>query len=190
MKKGYCIGVDLGGTNIAVGLVDLESREIVKQHSVKTNAPRPCEEICGDINEVCKKLVSMQGITMDEICEKFGKRVMELVSSETENKRDDLPPEDTWFIRKEESLEKLKNTEDIEILMLWLGDKLSNIRAIYRDYLLEGDAVWQKFHQSDINVQAWYYRSIMKYTERLSNTLAWREYKTLVKLLFGAEESK
>ena len=135
-------------------------------------------------------VVEDAGITMDEICEKFGKRVMELVSSETENKRDDLPPEDTWLIRKEESLEKLKNTEDIEILMLWLGDKLSNIRAIYRDYLLEGDAVWQKFHQSDINVQAWYYRSIMKYTERLSNTLAWREYKTLVKLLFGAEESK
>jgi glucokinase len=67
MKSGYCIGVDLGGTNIAVGLVDLESREIVKQHSVKTNAPRPCEEICRDIAEVCKKLTSMQRITMQDV---------------------------------------------------------------------------------------------------------------------------
>jgi glucokinase len=67
MKSGYCIGVDLGGTNIAVGLVNLATREIVKQHSVKTNAPRPCEEICKDINEVCKKLVSMHRITMNDV---------------------------------------------------------------------------------------------------------------------------
>jgi myo-inositol-1(or 4)-monophosphatase len=113
---------------------------------------------------------------------------MALVASETENKRDDLPPEDTWFIRKQESLDKLKSTDDIEVLMLWIGDKLSNIRAIYRDFRVQGDAVWEKFHQSDIKVQAWYYRSIMKYTERLSHTPAWIEYKTIVEKLFGAED--
>ena len=50
------------------------------------------------------------------------------------------------------------------------------------------DLVWQKFHQSDKSVQAWYYRSILKYTERLSNTVAWNEYKTLVEFIFGVEE--
>ena len=133
-------------------------------------------------------VVEDAGITLEEIGEAFGERVMTLVSSETENKREDLPPEDTWRIRKEESLEKLKTTDDIAVLMLWIGDKLSNIRAIYRDYLVEGDDVWKKFHQSNINVQAWYYRSILKYTERLSHTLAWMEFKTLVEKLFGAEE--
>ena len=128
------------------------------------------------------------GVTIEEIGEKFGARVMELVASETENKRAELPPEQTWLIRKEESIEKLRITNDIEVLMLWIGDKLSNIRAIYRDYLVEGDALWNKFHQSDIKVQAWYYRSIMKYTERLSDTLAWIEYKTLVEKIFGVEE--
>ena len=113
---------------------------------------------------------------------------MELVASETENKREDLPPEETWFIRKEESLEKLKNTEDMDVLMLWIGDKLSNIRAIYRDFLTEGNTLWDKFHQSDVKLQAWYYRSILKYTERLSNTIAWIEYKTLVEKIFGVEE--
>ena len=139
---------------------------------------------------VLHDVVEDAGITMDEIGEKFGKRVMELVSAETENKREELPPEDTWRIRKEESLEKLRATNDISVLMLWIGDKLSNIRAIYRDFIVEGNAVWEKFHQSDINVQAWYYRSIMKYTERLSDTLAWIEYKTLVEKIFGVEESK
>ena len=109
-------------------------------------------------------------------------------ASETENKREELPPEDTWRIRKEESIEKLKNTDDIEVLMLWIGDKLSNIRAIYRDFLVEGNKLWDKFHQSDINAQAWYYRSIMKYTDRISDSIAWVEYKTLVEKIFGVEE--
>lgn len=135
-------------------------------------------------------VVEDAGIAMEEIGERFGARVMELVASETENKREELPPEETWRIRKEESLEKLRTTDDIEVLMLWVGDKLSNLRTIYRDFLVEGDALWEKFHQSDVNVQAWYYRSILKYTERLSYTLAWCEYKTLVEKIFGAEESK
>ena len=137
---------------------------------------------------VLHDVVEDAGVTIEEIGEKFGNRVMALVSSETENKREDLPPEETWRIRKEETLEILKNTEDIGVLMMWLGDKLSNIRAIYRDYKVEGNDVWKKFHQSDVNVQAWYYRSIMKYTERLSDTLAWKEYKIIVELLFGVEE--
>ena len=137
---------------------------------------------------VLHDVVEDAGISIEEIGERFGARVMELVASETENKREELPPEQTWRIRKEESIEKLRNSNDIETLMLWIGDKLSNIRTIYRDYLIEGDALWNKFHQSDISVQAWYYRSIMKYTERLSDTLAWIEYKTLVEKIFGTED--
>ena len=133
-------------------------------------------------------VVEDAGIAIEEIGEKFGARVMELVASETENKREEIPPEDTWRIRKEESLEILKSTDDEDVMMLWIGDKLSNIRAIYRDFLAEGIAVWNKFHQSDVNEQAWYYRSIMKYTERLSDTLAWVEYKTLVEKIFGVEK--
>jgi myo-inositol-1(or 4)-monophosphatase len=138
---------------------------------------------------VLHDVVEDAGVTIEEIGDKFGARVMELVASETENKREELPPEETWRIRKEESIEKLRTTNDIEVLMLWIGDKLSNIRAIYRDYIVEGDALWNKFHQSDVSVQAWYYRSIMKYTERLSDTIAWIEYKTLVEKIFGTEET-
>ena len=135
-------------------------------------------------------VVEDAGIAIEEIGQTFGDRVMELVASETENKREELPPEQTWYIRKEESLEKLRATDDLDVLMLWIGDKLSNLRAIYRSFLVEGDALWDKFHQSDVSVQAWYYRSILKYTERLSHTLAWIEYKTLVEKIFGSEETK
>ncbi|MBE6777293.1 MAG: bifunctional (p)ppGpp synthetase/guanosine-3',5'-bis(diphosphate) 3'-pyrophosphohydrolase [Ruminococcaceae bacterium] len=133
-------------------------------------------------------VVEDAGITTQEIEERFGRRVRELVESETEDKRADLPPESTWRIRKEESLEVLKNTDDIGVLMVWLGDKLANMRAIYRDFKVEGEAMWQRFNQKDVNQQAWYYRSIVKLTERLSNTSAWLEYKTLTELVFGKGE--
>ena len=127
-------------------------------------------------------------ITIEEIEQRFGRRVRELVESETENKRADLPPETTWRIRKEESLEVLKNTEDPAVLMVWLGDKLANMRAIYHDFKIEGVQMWQRFNQKDVNEQAWYYRSIAKLTEGLSDTSAWLEYKTLTELVFGKGE--
>ena len=132
-------------------------------------------------------VVEDAGITIEEIEAKFGKRVRELVESETEDKRADLPPSDTWRIRKEESLEVLKNTDDVAVPIVWIGDKLANMRSIYRDWKIEGDAMWQKFNQKDVNEQAWYYRSIVTLTERLSNTSAWLEYKTLTELVFGKE---
>ena len=127
-------------------------------------------------------------ISIEEVEAKFGKRVRELVESETENKRADLPSSDTWRIRKEESLTILKNTEDIAVLMVWLGDKLANMRSLYRDFKIEGDAMWQRFNQKDVNEQAWYYRSIADLTTRLSDTSAWLEYKTLTELVFGKGE--
>ena len=133
-------------------------------------------------------VVEDAGITIEEIEERFGKRVRELVQSETENKRDDLPAAETWRIRKEESLEVLRNTEDIGVLMVWLGDKLANMRSFYRDRKVEGDAIWQRFNQKDVNEQAWYYRSIVTLTQRLSHTSAWLEYKTLTELVFGKGE--
>ena len=136
---------------------------------------------------VLHDVVEDAGITMNEIEEKFGKRVRELVASETENKRADLPPTDTWRIRKEESLNVLKNTDDIGVLIVWLGDKLANMRSIYRDFKVEGNAMWQRFNQKDEKEQAWYYRSIVALTERLSDTSAWLEYKTLTELVFGKE---
>ena len=133
-------------------------------------------------------VVEDAGITIEEIEEKFGTRVRELVASETEDKREELPPEATWRIRKEESLRVLKNAEDPAVLMVWLGDKLANMRSIYREWKIEGDAMWQRFNQKDVNEQAWYYRSIVKLTARLSYTSAWLEYKTLTELVFGKGE--
>ena len=133
-------------------------------------------------------VVEDTGVTIEEIEEKFGKRVRELVQAETEDKREELPPSATWRIRKEESLAVLENTDDLAVLMVWLGDKLANMRAIYRDFKVEGNAMWQRFNQKDPAQQAWYYRSIVTLTQRLDYTSAWLEYKTLTELVFGKGE--
>ena len=139
---------------------------------------------------VLHDVVEDTDITIEEIEKEFGSRVRALVESETEDKRAELPPADTWRVRKEESLETLKNTDDVGVLMVWIGDKLANMRAIYRDWKVEGDAMWQRFNQKNVAEQAWYDRSIVTLTERLSYTSAWLEYKTLTELVFGKENQQ
>ncbi|MBE6555744.1 MAG: ROK family protein [Ruminococcaceae bacterium] len=63
----YRIGIDLGGTNIAGGLVN-ENYEIVHKESVPTNAAeRTQEEIVGAIAELCQKICDAKGIALAEV---------------------------------------------------------------------------------------------------------------------------
>lgn len=62
----YRIGVDLGGTNIAVGVIN-ENYEIIARAGTKTNIPRPAEEIFADIVKCSKEAVAKAGIEMSEI---------------------------------------------------------------------------------------------------------------------------
>ena len=95
---------------------------------------------------VLHDVVEDTDVTIEEIEERFGKRIRVLVEAETENKRPEMHPSESWRIRKEESLEILKNTDDIEVLIVWLGDKLANIRSIYRELKKEGNKLWLRFH--------------------------------------------
>lgn len=119
-----------------------------------------------------------------EIKDRFGVRVSSLVQSETEDKLSDKPKADTWLDRKKESLVMLEYTKDIAVKMLWLGDKLSNIRSFYREYLKKGDNVWLELHQKDKNMQKWYYVTIKELLKELDYTFAYQEYCELVDKLF------
>ena len=57
----YRIGVDLGGTKIAVGLVD-EGYRIVTKATLPTGAERPGEAIVDDIARLCKKVCADAGV--------------------------------------------------------------------------------------------------------------------------------
>lgn len=62
----YKVGVDLGGTNIVAGVIN-DNYEIIGRGKVKTNVPRPAEEIMSDIVYCVKKAVEDAGISIDEV---------------------------------------------------------------------------------------------------------------------------
>lgn len=62
----FYIGIDLGGTNVAIGIVDSNYNIIIKG-SVPTGASRGGEEIVKDMASLCERLVSDAGLTFDDI---------------------------------------------------------------------------------------------------------------------------
>lgn len=62
----YYIGIDLGGTNIAAGIVD-EDFKIVKKGSVPTMPNRDPEEIIKDMAKLCQSLIDDMGISINEV---------------------------------------------------------------------------------------------------------------------------
>lgn len=63
----YYIGIDLGGTNIAVGLVS-EDGKIVADMSVPTRAERDWREIVADMADVSKKVAEKAGVPISDVC--------------------------------------------------------------------------------------------------------------------------
>ena len=114
--------------------------------------------------------------TLEEIEKRFGQRVALIVSSESETDYPGETRDATWKRRKEESLKVLRNSQDLGVKMLWLADKLANIRSLSGMYSEQGEKMWEGFHQSDPEMQRWYYRSIAENVElSLNRTGAFKE---------------
>ena len=62
----YTIGIDLGGTNIAVGLCD-DTLKIIDKDSVPTLADRPGEEIVADMAGLTKKIIERNGLRVCDV---------------------------------------------------------------------------------------------------------------------------
>ena len=120
--------------------------------------------------------------TLEEIAAKFGEEVAILVASHTEKDKS-LP----WITRKEIALEHLKDANKRE-QMLVLADKLSNMRAIARDYAELKDKLWGRFNRGKES-QAWYYRSgaasLVKLGEYEDTKVLYGEFVELVDKVFG-----
>ena len=123
-------------------------------------------------------------VTAAEILREFGTRIAALVASETEDKRPGVPPAVSWQVRKEESLAELKESRDLNVKILWLSDKLSNLRAVARTYGEVGDEVFRLFNEPDKEKQRWYFSSVLSLVGELSQTDAYREYKALMQRVF------
>ncbi len=62
----YYMGIDLGGTNIAVALVN-EKLEIVARDKTPTRAERPGEEVIRDMAMVCQRVLDTAGLKVEDV---------------------------------------------------------------------------------------------------------------------------
>jgi GTP pyrophosphokinase len=128
------------------------------------------------------------GVTVEEIRAACGERVAALVRSETEDKYRERPAGETWMQRKTEALEELKKAGDPGVRIMFLADKLANMRSFFRLFRKDGPAIWNGFNEKDPQKQEWYYRAVSELTKDLSGTDAWQEYTRLVDAVFGGEK--
>lgn len=114
--------------------------------------------------------------TLTEIENRFGKRVAELVETNTEDKTISKDDPQSWKKRKQASIALLKASKDIGAKQLWLADRLANIRYIASLYSEQGEKVWETLDRTDPKEQRWYYKTVAEILElNLNRTGAYKE---------------
>ena len=123
-------------------------------------------------------------VTVEDLRREFGDRIADLVHSESDIQTEGVSEEDSWHDRKQAAIDRLAHaSHDSKIVAM--GDKLSNMRAIYRAYMTQGDELWKIFHVKDKTSHEWHYRGLAQSLSELGGTFAYQEFVTLIDKVFG-----
>lgn len=141
------------GTNIPYILHPLEVLQILYSMRADTELL-----IAGVLHDTVEDTDTM----LEEIRERFGADVADLVASNSEDKSK------TWDERKQHTIEMLRGANH-RVKQLILADKLSNLRSIAYDYRKVGDKLWERFN-APASKQAWYYGGIDDALNNLQHT--------------------
>ena len=134
---------------------------------------------------VLHDVVEDTNLNGEDIEREFGPRIRALVLAESEDKMKELSAASSWKLRKQATINHLAGL-DRNAKIICLGDKLSNIREIGRDYRLLGDALWECFNQKDKQEHGWYYRSVCDLLEaEFGPVPEIREYREHLREIFG-----
>ena len=123
-------------------------------------------------------------VTIEQIRAEFGDRIASLVASDSDEKVSGVSAEQSWVIRKQAAINRLSHASR-EAKTVALGDKLSNMRAIARDYAMQGDDLWNLFRVKDRRDHEWHYRGLADALRELQETFAYKEFESLIDQVFG-----
>ena len=123
-------------------------------------------------------------VTLEDIRKEFGDRVAGLVDAESDVEVEGESDEQSWHYRKQVAMNRLASASQ-DVKMVAMGDKLSNMRAIARDYEVQGDALWDLFHIRDRRSHEWHYRGLAEALRSLEGTFAYEEVSELIEKVFG-----
>ena len=124
-------------------------------------------------------------VTLEEIMAEFGERIALLVDAESDKFEAGVSEEESWRGRKQAAIDRLgKASRDAQIVAI--GDKLSNMRAIARDYCEQGDKLWSLFHAPGGKADhAWHYRGLLGSFDKIQDTFPYMEFRALVNKIFA-----
>ena len=124
------------------------------------------------------------GVTVDQLREEFGNRVAHLVEEESDKFIEGMSEAESWHTRKQMAIDRLAAaSRDAKVVAL--GDKLSNMRAIARDYAMQGDNLWNLFHVKERSEHEWHYRGLAASLSELKDTFAFQEFEQLIDQVFA-----
>lgn len=124
-------------------------------------------------------------VTVEDIRREFGDRIADLVHAESDQFPEGVSEEDSWHDRKQAAIDRLAAApHDAKIVAM--GDKLSNMRAIARDYAMKGDELWKIFHAKNKADHEWHYRGLAASLSELSDTFAYKEFVSLLDEVFNS----
>lgn len=122
-------------------------------------------------------------VTIDQIRAEFGDRIASLVAADSDIPVQDMNAEDSWYVRKQAAIDRIAaSSHDAKIVAM--GDKLSNMRAIARDYVMQGDALWNLFRVHNRKDHEWHYRGLAEALRELQDTFAYKEFEQLINQVF------
>jgi len=134
-------------------------------------------------------VVEDEGVTYQELTEKFGKEVcylVEQVSEPLDLIQGESDRRNSWRDRKEHTITSLQKAT-YNVKMLSCADKLANISDLVNDYINDGETLWLRFNAPKIS-QQWYYESLVEVFAQephsLSKLLYYQEFKAKVLALF------
>lgn len=123
-------------------------------------------------------------VTVEVLRAEFGERVAALVAEESDVLIEGQSEQESWHVRKQVAIDRLSSaSHDAKVVAL--GDKLSNMRAIARDYAVQGDALWDLFHVKERSEHEWHYRGLADALKELEGTFAYREFTELINQVFA-----
>lgn len=122
-------------------------------------------------------------VTVEQIRAEFGDRIANLVQAESDPVAEGVSEAESWRDRKQAAINRLAAApRDAKIVAM--GDKLSNMRAIWRDYQVKGDELWEIFHVTDKTLHEWHYRGLAASLSELGDTFAYKEFVRLIDEVF------
>jgi hypothetical protein len=116
------------------------------------------------------------GVSLEEIKEKFGERVADLVAGASEPDKGA-----SWDERKQHTMHYLSGINDPEVLQVVVADKLDNVDDTFRN---GGPGIWNKFN-APYEKQKWYYSTLADiFLKKIPEFPLTRRYKEMVDKVF------